>query len=132
MLKLLCFPHPAAHCIRYWVPFNATHGREEIIPISEVSIRFGETDLSVREGSEITCNVKTVRFEHSYNPKYYENDIALFEPDCRVELSAQRRCICLPKAADEELAHPGKPVEIAGWGVTGGTILNPQLNPVLQ
>eukprot|EP00117_Sycon_ciliatum_P012832 scpid38807/ scgid13745/ Transmembrane protease serine 11D; Airway trypsin-like protease; Transmembrane protease serine 11D non-catalytic chain; Transmembrane protease serine 11D catalytic chain len=101
----------AAHCFR-------DRTRRIALRAEDVVVRFGENDVTVLEGSEFECDIRRIMFGKGYNGRPEDgNDIAMVLPACSFDLSAQRRCACLPEGpADQALMTAGSLVEIAGWG----------------
>lgn len=79
----------------------------------------GEHDVSKSEGPERDHMVAEEHIHHSYNFKEspYNHDIALLKLASPVELSNQRRPICLgPKEFTENLMRDSPSSLVSGWG----------------
>ncbi|XP_024122446.1 coagulation factor IXb [Oryzias melastigma] len=95
----------AAHCL--------THVELNFI------VRAGEHDVNVDEGPERDHVVAQKHIHPSYNPRIseYNHDIALLKLATPVELSNQRRPICLgPKFFIQNLVREATSSLVSGWG----------------
>ncbi|XP_037603863.1 coagulation factor IXb [Sebastes umbrosus] len=82
-------------------------------------VRVGEHDVNQSEGPERDCVVAEQHLHHMYNEKNspYNHDIALLKLASPVELSNQRRPICLgPKDFTENLLRDSSSSLVSGWG----------------
>ncbi|RVE64047.1 hypothetical protein OJAV_G00142440 [Oryzias javanicus] len=82
-------------------------------------VRAGEHDVNVDEGPERDHAVAEKHIHPSYNPRIseYNHDIALLKLASPVELSNQRRPICLgPKFFIQNLVREATSSLVSGWG----------------
>ncbi|KAE8287318.1 Coagulation factor IX [Larimichthys crocea] len=82
-------------------------------------VRVGEHDLNINEGPERDHGVAEKIFHPYYNSteSVYNHDIALLKLTTPVELSNQRRPICLgPKDFIEDLLRASETSMVSGWG----------------
>ncbi|CAB1422597.1 unnamed protein product [Pleuronectes platessa] len=89
------------------------------IPKTGFFVRVGEHDVNVAEGQERDHLVAEQHIHHSYNlqKSTYDHDIALLKLAIPVELSNQRRPICLgPKDFTEDLLREPSNSMVSGWG----------------
>uniref|UniRef100_A0A667YTG6 Coagulation factor IX n=1 Tax=Myripristis murdjan TaxID=586833 RepID=A0A667YTG6_9TELE len=99
----------AAHCL--------TEGKTAIL--STQSLHLGEHDLHKSEGTEKDHFVAEQIIHPHYNDQrsQYNHDIALLKLSAPVELSNQRRPICLgPKDFTETLLREASTSLVSGWG----------------
>jgi len=112
----------AAHCV---------YGDENTPSI--FSVKTGEYDRDVIEGSEKVYQVEKVIVHPGYNPNVLNNDIALLKLSAPVAFNKFVSPICLPEVG----AEPGTECFITGWGKTNHTghmtrILQQGLLPVVS
>ncbi|XP_060941497.1 coagulation factor IXb [Limanda limanda] len=89
------------------------------IPKKGFFVRVGEHDMKVVEGQERDHLVAEQHIHPSYNRQKstYDHDIALLKLATPVELSNQRRPICLgPKDFTEDLLREPSNSMVSGWG----------------
>uniref|UniRef100_UPI0037E8EBD6 coagulation factor IXb n=1 Tax=Semicossyphus pulcher TaxID=241346 RepID=UPI0037E8EBD6 len=82
-------------------------------------VRVGEHDVSIDEGTERDHSVAERHIHRGYNfqESPYNHDIALLKLASPVELSNQRRPICLgPKDFTENLMRESSSSVVSGWG----------------
>jgi len=91
----------AAHCV----------DRRENNPRS-FTIRVGEHDRNVREGSEVDIQVEKVIKHEKYDSRVINNDIALFKLSAPIMFNKYVQPVCLP---EKEVAT-GTECYITGWG----------------
>ncbi|XP_031713174.1 coagulation factor IX-like isoform X1 [Anarrhichthys ocellatus] len=92
--------------------------------IESFFVRVGEHDVSQDEGPERNHEVAEQHMHPTYNAKksLHENDIALLKLAIPVELSNQRRPICLgPKDFIEKLLRDSSSSLVSGWGKLSST-----------
>jgi len=91
----------AAHCVygKEWYPRRFT-------------VRVGEHDWYQRTGSEVDIQVARVVRHPSYNPRTFENDVALFKLSRPAQYNRYVQPVCLPSS---EVA-PGSTCVLTGWG----------------
>jgi len=92
----------AAHCV---------YRREDS---GQFSIRVGEQDRDIFEGSEVDIRVEKVFRHEDYDPRHLNNDIAMFKLEKPVTFNKYVSPACLPKAP----AAVGSECYITGWGKT--------------
>jgi len=90
----------AAHCV---------YGREWS---GQFSVKVGEHDRYVNEGSEATYQVQRVYRHQRYNPNRLNNDIALLKLNRPIAFGKYVKPICLPK----KNVPVGTTCFITGWG----------------
>ncbi|KAM4726279.1 coagulation factor IX-like [Anableps anableps] len=102
----------AAHCL----VLARKHGHTIIV-------RVGEHDVNVVEASESNHDVaeEHIHPSYDYNISQFNHDIALLKLATPVELSNERRPICLgPKAFIQNLLRDSSSSLVSGWGRTRG------------
>uniref|UniRef100_A0A3Q3K542 Coagulation factor IX n=1 Tax=Monopterus albus TaxID=43700 RepID=A0A3Q3K542_MONAL len=90
-----------------------------LIPKKIYFVRVGEHDVSQDEGPERDHVVADEHIHHSYNytESPYNHDIALLKLADPVEMSDQRRPICLgPKDFIEDITRESRNSLVSGWG----------------
>ncbi|CAG0887077.1 unnamed protein product [Darwinula stevensoni] len=91
--------------------------------LASLTVVLGEFDLTgnVEPMRTVERNVKRIIVHRDYDPKTFENDIALLELASPVEYRPHVVPICLP---DDNEDFVGKKALVAGWGRTkyGGTV----------
>lgn len=101
----------AAHCVY--------DGNGNLFNPTSVSVRLGEHDLSVTEGSEQARGVIEIIAHDDYDSWTNDNDIALLRLASPVVLNERVAPIGLLSADDENiLAAPGVSAYVTGWGTT--------------
>jgi len=91
----------AAHCVygKEWYPRRFT-------------VRVGEHDFNRVEGSEVDHQVERVFRHPNYNPRTFENDIAIFKLARPVKYNRFVKPACLPSG----VVSVGSSCYITGWG----------------
>ncbi|CAF95373.1 unnamed protein product, partial [Tetraodon nigroviridis] len=103
----------------WWVITAAHCLMNENIAKRGFFVRLGEHDVSKPEGPERDYQVaeQHVHFMYDYKKSPYNHDIALLKLAQPVELSHQRRPICLgPKDFTETLLRESTTSMVSGWG----------------
>ena len=75
-------------------------------------------NLRRNEDSQQRMEIKKLIGHDRYNPKSYQNDIALLQLEQPLELRPFVRTVCLPKKEEKDLATSNKHGIATGWGVT--------------
>jgi len=91
----------AAHCV---------YGREG--NPSSFSIRVGEHNWDERTGSEVDIQIQQVVRHPSYNPRTFENDVALLKLSQPAQFNQYVQPVCLPSSE----VQPGTQCVLTGWG----------------
>ncbi|XP_011308006.1 chymotrypsinogen B isoform X2 [Fopius arisanus] len=92
----------AAHCIR-----------------KRLYVRFGEHDLTVKEGTELEFRVNSVVIHPEYDADTVDNDVALLRLPVTLSPSVSRGIACLP--APRQPLPTNKLCTIIGWGKSRAT-----------
>nr|BAC01864.1 complement factor I [Triakis scyllium] len=110
-----CWILSAAHCLR---PYH----------LSDYVVRIAKYNKRGIADNEEILPVEKIIIHHNYNPKTYENDIALIkvvhvfkEREC-IPLSIDVQPVCVPWS--EYLFRPRKTCVISGWGQAPGSTVS--------
>lgn len=80
----------------------------------QIRVRLGEYDFnSVGETDEQTFNLAWMKMHENYDPKTFENDIALLKLDKPARFSNSVQPACLPPSSSE---YTGVRATVTGWG----------------
>lgn len=126
VLLLLLLEHVRSACLTKLYCENIFKMRSEVNSLLQKivylyynSTLLGEHDLNINEGPERDHGVAEKIFHPYYNSteSVYNHDIALLKLTTPVELSNQRRPICLgPKDFIEDLLRASETSMVSGWG----------------
>jgi len=91
----------AAHCV---APFTQ----------DQISVRLGEYDFTTQgETGEQTYTLNWMKMHENYDPKTFENDIALLKLSQDAKFTTSVQPACLPAG---DLEYNGVKATVAGWG----------------
>ena len=81
---------------------------------NQIRVRLGEYDFnSVGETDEQTYNLAWMKMHENYNPKTFENDIAILKLNQPVRFSNSVKAACLPVGDSD---YNGVRATVTGWG----------------
>ncbi len=102
----------AAHCL-YYYKYDGTPIRKR--KVDEVYIFANSEDL--KRGGEI-YDVEEIFIKPDYNPKTFDNDIALLRLKSPINLKHKNQVISIPNSIDQytNLNRPGNNLYVSGWG----------------
>ncbi|KAH8371594.1 hypothetical protein KR093_008146 [Drosophila rubida] len=90
----------AAHCV-------------EGVPAELITLRLLEHNRSASDAAVLQRHAAHVKPHELYNPRSYNNDIALIRLDRPVSFEARVRPICMPETSGD---FDGEPAIVTGWG----------------
>ncbi|XP_076449250.1 trypsin-2-like [Babylonia areolata] len=99
---------------------TAAHCLQNVMDFSWISVTVGDHNMWRTEATERAYKVRNYRIHRDYNPKTYENDIAVIKLTEAIEFNECIHPICLTPAH-----HPaGENCTVSGWGTTsaGGEV----------